>query len=367
MHVRFWLLVSMCLIPLAAGAVDFSEYDMLPRTQRLAFDHDKLYFYVTLTQPKHTDVWFAFDRKSRELNELPAAPSAPGLKLVPATYDADHTRLITSDDIRYAAKVPDCEEDTSYDSTLEEDDQPPIHLHGLLPDCVGLGTAEHFGAYLLVGGAQDGDYPSVVSPVLALDFQSHKLVKSFDFAASIIRVDPYASQVWLVGPSGIAMLDASLDVKVQKYFYFGFRPGDHALALLLSDTLRKDDALAVAGDDLHVPDWQAWYQAVSALPMAARDSFDLYTFEMSSPGMLYGSYQAKDLNSLVPFFVDALSREGDPNRVNFIMGNLCRFDDPRGTDYMNKQISAGSPQSAAAGRCLQGRMELDRKTIGAKP
>lgn len=367
MDLRFSALVLLLFSPLLAQASEFMDDDVLPVQEKVEFDKDKLYFDTIIYDPVQTEAWYAFDRKTHELVQLSAPPSLPAAGYLPmARQTSPDSALVlqTSTEKSYGSYIPDCEDDDDKPGSLTDLDTEEAFL-AQTPKCLGPGTAEIVGDKLLVGAWESGDYSLAAPPVLVLDGKTHALLKSFDFAANVIRVDPYAPQTWLVGTEGAMLLDKDLNLKQRWYFYKGFRPGDHALALLVSDTPRKTDALAVVGAELKVPDQDAWYRAVSALPTDIRDTFSLYQFYMTTPGVAY-YYLPKELNTLVPFFIDALARDTVPYHASLLVENLCRFDDPRVVAYMAKLAASPSPYGSLAGGCVEAHKHPHPKPTGVQ-
>lgn len=346
--------VFLALSPTLCIAVEFSDGDVLPQATQLEFDRDKLYFHVYNHDAKLVAEWYSFDRKTHELKALTAAPAGPELKVPPPAMGGNRPiEIVTSDGYGFISGMPDCEEGGSDTGTLQDEKTGvQIPLTGMFETCTGPGSIESFGGRLLVGAYAMGDYANAAEPVVVLDAKTHALLGSFKFAADVIRSDPYYPQVWLIGVDGLVLLDADLKLRQRWYFYQGFRPGDHRLALLASDTPRKTEALAVIGVALNLPDQDAWYKAVMALPQPAREGFSLYTFYMNGPGVIYG-YQPKELNTLVPFFIQAFSRAGSKLEAIGVLNNLCRFDDSRATDFIQTLAVAGGPFVQNATTCLQ--------------
>ena len=353
MDMRLSVLAALLLVPLSAQASEFMDDDVLPVQEKVEFDKDKLYFDTIIYDPAQTEAWYAFDRKTHELVQLSAPPSLPAARYLPMARQASpgsELVLQTSTEKSYGSYIPDCEDDDDKPGSLTDLDTEEAFL-AQTPKCLGPGTAEIVGDKLLVGAWESGDYSLAASPVLVLDGKTHALLKSFDFAANVIRVDPYAPQVWLVGTEGAMLLDKDLNLKQRWYFYKGFRPGDHALALLVSDTPRKTEALAVIGAELGVEDQQAWYQTVNSLPAGARDALTLYDYFMSSPYVSF--YLPKGLDPLVPYFIAAASREPDPAHVAGVLDTLCRFDDPRAVSYMTNLAASASVYAKRAAICVE--------------
>lgn len=348
MKLRGLFAAALWFLPLVTLASEFMDDDVLPVQEKLGFDKDKVYFDAHISIPAQ-EVWYSFDRKTHVLTELDAAPSVMADADLPRVQVDGRCEfhLQTGDGKSYEACLPDCEDEQDGPGSLTDMDTGvvfPAHT----PRCLGPGTVERVGDKLLVGSWESGDYSLAEPPVLVLDGKTHALVKSIDFAADVIRADPDAPQVWLVGAEGAMLLDGDLSPKQRWYFYRGFDPVGHASRLLVSDTPRKSDAFAAIAWSLHVTDAEGWYRTVQGLPADTRQRVDMYGYFM---GMVqFDDPKYPGLQTLIPYIIDPMRLHLGDYAYERQFASICQYPDPRVdalVDAMIKSSNLGTSRSGA--------------------
>ena len=358
MHVRYLVVTMLSLLPLTAIASEFMDDDVLPKQEQVVFDKDKVYFYSVIDDPIPHRAWYSFDRKTHQIAKMEGKPPVPDSNTVPRVQLSGpcEFNLQTSDGKTYGACLPDCEDGMNKPGTLTDlDTGKSFFAH--TPGCAGPGTVETVGDKLLVGAWDSEDYSLAVSPVVVLDGKTHTLLKSIDFAADVIRVDPIAPQVWLVGAEGVMLLDQDLNLKQHWYFYRGFDPVDHASKLLVSGEPRKSDPFAAMAWDLHVSDAQGWYKAVQALPPETRQGVTMYSYFMGMTRLSDQRYPA--LQTLIPFLIDHLRAHVEDVRDYRAFPEICRYPDPQVDALMVEMMKSADQYAAQAGKsCAELRSKL---------
>ena len=358
MHPRYMLAAALLLLPMAASASEFMDDDVLPKQEQVEFDKDKLYFYSVIDDPRPHRAWYSFDRKTHEIAEMDGQPPVPDSKTVPRVQLSGpcEFHLQTSDGKTYGACLPDCEDGMNKPGTLTDlDTGKSFFAH--TPGCAGAGTVERVGDKLLVGAWDSEDYSLAVSSVAVLDNDTHGLLKSIDFAADVIRVDPFTHHVWLVGAEGAMLLDQDLNPKQRWYFYRGFDPVSHASKLLVSDVPRKSDPFAAMAWDLHVSDAEGWYKAVQALPPDTREGISMYNYFMGITRLSDQRYPA--LQTLIPFLIDHLRAHVEDVRDYRAFPEICRYPDSQVDALMDEMMKSADQYAAQAGKsCAELRSKL---------
>ncbi|MFI4921960.1 MAG: hypothetical protein ACHQAZ_10010, partial [Gammaproteobacteria bacterium] len=252
----------------------------------------------------------------------------------------------------YDSHIPYCGEGEEGDSSLGHDG---VVLKFFSGGCTGAGAVEKSGWRLLAAERYSGEGEAAPADhVSVLDTSGQQVVKTIDFSASIIRLDPFTQQVWMIGPTGIMLLDASAEVKQRWYFYRDFGAPDHRPTLFLSDQPRDSDPFAAIAWALHIEDTEGWYKTVEALPAPIRKNFTMYKYFMGITG--FSDPQAPVLSAFVPFLIAPMMAHMNDPVYERVLGAVCHDPDPRVDVLLQKTQVSGDAWMAAAGkRCLQER------------
>lgn len=321
-----------------ADALEFFRSDLYPQFTTIAFSRTTVYFSGKMLRGK-VPLWYALDRHDNTFERLKTPPektTVPGLVVPPkamrvSEYAAGdvHAEVTTSKNVSFDSHIPYCGEGYEGDGELDFDGKKiPVPLH----HCDGPGAIETYGKYLLIGSRYSGEGgESADKPVIVLDAKTHRLIKRIQFAASVIRVDPFDNQVWMAGVHGIAVLDKDLNIRKRWYYYIGFQPVDHKPALLLSEKPVKDKPLADLERVIGVKNIEGWYKAVQTIPVAQRKKFSLYDLHMSGFQRL-----PKDFNVLMPFIMKVIQSQVSDQKKYFAIKTLCGISDPGVVPFLHK-------------------------------
>lgn len=366
------LLCAITLLAVSMPGVcshEFEDTDIYPAPNKMDFDKDRVYFATLTYTAKETNAmvyeWYAMDRATHAITRLDAPPDeqAKGMVALPKAIGNDSTfgrggdyedlDLMTGDGDDYASYIPYCGEGEEGDSRLEHGG---VVLKFFSHGCTGAGALEKSGWRLLAANRYFGEGESAPSgDVSVLDTSGQQVVKTIDFGASIIRLDPFTQQIWMIGPTGIMLLDASAEVKQRWYFYrdFGGAP-DHKSGLFLADKSRDSEPFAVVAWLLNIKDTEGWYKAVQALPPATRQSLRLYNYFTGEFNLADPKYP--EFRSLTPFMIEPMMADIKNIAYEHVLGVVCESNDPRvGALLQQAQASGDAGLVAWSKRCIQQR------------
>lgn len=374
------LLCAITLLAISMPGIcshEFEDTDIYPAPNKMDFDKDRVYF-ATLTytaKETYTTVyeWYALDRATHAITRLDGPPDeqVKGMVALPKAIGNDSTYghggdyealdLMTGDGDDYASYIPYCGEGEEGNSRLEHGGAVlKFFSHG----CTGAGALEKSGWRLLVANRYFGEGESAPSgDVSVLDTSGQQVVKTIDFGASIIRLDPFTQDIWMIGPTGIMLLDASAELKQRWYFYrdFGGAP-DHKPGLFLADKPRDSEPFAAVAWLLNIQDTEGWYKAVQALPAPAHQSLRLYNY--FSGGFNFADPKHPEFQSLAPFMIGPMMADMKNIQYEHVFGFVCGSSDPRVDTLLQQTQASGDPFMVAQGKkCIQVRAA---KQPGAK-
>lgn len=356
---RLRLLCAICLLMVSTSGVgvgrDFDNTDIYPAPNKMDFDKDWVYFaalnYTAYQYGKKVYEWYALDRATHAITLMDAPPDekAKGMVALPKAIgndsgSAEFFDLMTGDGDDYSSTVPGCYIHKTERASLKQGDKEIPYFKRF---CTGAGAVEKSGALLLVAGrfnGEDADGPD--DWVAVLDTAARREVDSLSFTATIIRVDPFTNHIWMIGPPGIMLLDASAKPLQRWYFYRSFDPVNHASKLLLSDVPRETDPFAAMAWDLGVTDVEGWYKAVQALPAATRQSVYLYQYFMG--GVQFSDPKYPGLQTLTPFLLDPMLSHVDIHNREF--RSICLCPDPRVDTLVKEMTGSTDPFISGSGK-----------------
>lgn len=377
MKTRLLCAISLLLVSMPGiCGHEFEDTDIYPAPNKMDFDKDRVYFAAyplpLLGGPRASYEWYALDRATHAITRLDAPPDeqAKGMVALPKAIGNDTTYgrsgvyedldLMTGDGDDYTSYIPYCGEDEEGDSRLEHSG---VVLKFFSHGCTGAGALEKSGWRLLAANRYFGEGESAPSgDVSVLDTSGQQVVKTIDFGASIIRLDPFTQEVWMIGPTGVMLLDSSAEVKQRWYFYRDFGAPEHRPALLLSDKPRDSDPYAVVAWLLNIKDTEGWYKAVQALPASTRQSLNLYNYFMG--GFNFGDPKYPEFVSLAPFMIGPMMADLKNIEYEKVFGVVCKSTDPR-VDALLQQAEASGDVGLMAWskRCTE---ERTAKKPGAR-
>lgn len=357
--VLFGVLLLVVQMPGFCNGEQFDDKDLLPQPDKLDFDMERIYFKVPSYGRTYDGVqpeeWYALDRVSYAIKQLPGPPDedAKGIVVLQEAMGrapsagGEMIYLQTGDGDEYTSFAPYCDYGKTVRSYLKHGGQELSYFKRY---CTGVGAVEKSGALLLVGGhlieEDGGDRPD--DWVAVLDTATHQEVDSLPFTATVIRLDPFTHRIWMLGPDGIMLLDASAKPLQRWYFYRGFGPSDHRETLMLAGEPHDSDPFAVLAWALHVTDATGWYAAVQALPEAVRRDFTTYKFFTNAS--VLADWKSPALRPLLPFLIGPMRVNLDDIEYERVFWSICNYPDPRVDDLVRAMLASPHAWDASTGK-----------------
>lgn len=354
-----------------ADWLEYDRSDLYPKFMKIDFSKSAIYFSGHMLRSK-LDLWYSLDRHTSTLEQLATSPEVmpqPGLVMTPGAVNGSldgadiDAAVVTGKNISFDMHIPYCGEGDEGDGELDfEGKKLPVPLN----HCDGPGAVEQYGKYLLVGSRYSGEGgQSADLPVIVLDAKTYRFIKDIPFAASVIRADPYADQVWMAGVDGIELLDKDLNVRKRWYFYIGFDPVNYRPSLLLSEEPMEDEPMADLARTIGVKDFNGWYKAVQGIPGRQRGNFSLYDLHMDGYQKLPDTF-----NVLFPYFKQVIEGPADDGEKGYAVKTMCGLSDPGKKRFLDKLAHDPSIDASLLGivtMCQKGRLNAFqwRNTAGA--
>ena len=310
-----------------AGGIEFRETDTLPHVENILFSPSSV---GIVSQDGRL---FRVDRQTHEVQQLDGPTFAQQFPQPWPPNPSDPARSAPT--ILRATNGEEFEQTPGYCDEGVEEAHVLRHQQRRFPDvlkpCSTVTALEVIGSQLWLGTASfgewgDGKAEGVVVQALRKRQKVQSITAKSGLTGGTIRMlrdDPFSKTVWVATERGLNQIDRSFHVTWSGYWYEEFEPSSRKSQTRLSATPKVSDPFAVLGRELGVEDWMAFSRAVEQVSPAERKKLRLYDFHMSGHQGF-----SHDLNSLVPFFIEAAQSHVAAVH-SFSLTNLCKFDDPR--------------------------------------
>lgn len=341
-----WILLALSANAFAGRIPE--EWDDLPQVDSIAFSRTS----VALTTA--SGEYFLLDRASNELRQLDQARFAQAWRKPPGPRAAEVEQetgvgsivaLNTSSGRVYRTRNAYCSEGEEMKHGLWLGDVP-VANH--VDPCVSISAAEIVDNQLWLGTRHDGEYgdfpaSGIVVQALETGERIAQLGTERGLTGNLIRAirsDSFRKTIWVATERGIDEVDRGFRVLRSRYFYQDFDPATGVPAYRLVPAWRKSDPLVTLFKQLDLKDAKGFYDAAKQIPPAMRGEFE----EKSHAGAYHPanarsteeSFAPREMNMLVPFFIEAARSSSDSARV-VALSALCAFNDRRVMDYLVQQ------------------------------
>lgn len=354
-------IVFLCCAPqgLNAGR-DPEDWDTLPQIQNLTFSNDSIGFSTSDSR------FFILNRQSESLSQIESDiflqryPDSKSQKPSDALNDSGTTVLLrTSSGIEFQTQNAYCSEGENAHHSLSRDGKI---LKDHVKPCHSISAVEKVGAQLWLGTRYDGEYGNYPAEgIVVQSLDSGKLIRKIDSKnglagdlVRIIRQDPHADIVWVGTEQGLSRLNKKLEIVRSHYFYEDFDPQTGRSAVFLATRRRISNPFAVTQRRISSQRPKAFYEAVQGIPQQTLQRYSPYFLQggISFSANVHSetAFVPKEMNVLVPFFIDAAAAS---NRWAISM--LCMFNDNRVVEFfldLEKKTDPYGSRQRAPNDCL---------------